>query len=194
MTKTMMRGSIILAIVFSSLLLVTSCAKKQIGVSERIQKPGVVEEERVVVVEEEKQAPGAEEKVVVVVEEEEKVLPAALKAKILEFNTENIYFAFDKSDLDSRTQAILKKKAAFLREDSSAKVLIGGNCDERGTEAYNLALGERRAHSAKNFLMALGISGDRISTVSYGEERPADPAHTPTAWALNRRDTFRLFK
>lgn len=191
MKKRMVCGLIALAFVCSSLLIMTSCAKKQIGVSERVEKPVIVEEEKVVVVEEEEKAPVAEEKVVVVVEEEKAEM---LAAKIREFDTENIYFAFDKSDLRHKARATLKKKAAFLRGDFSFRVLIAGNCDERGTEAYNLALGERRAHSAKKYLMALGISGDRISTVSYGEERPADPAHTPAAWELNRRDTFTLLR
>ncbi len=195
MRKKMVCGLIALAFVCSSLFIMTSCAKKQIGVSEGVKKPEAVEE-KVVVVEEEKKAPAAEEKAVVVVEEEETKRKAAeaLAAIIREFDAENIYFDFDKSDLKAPAQAILKKKAAFLRDNPSFKVFIAGNCDERGTEAYNLALGERRAHSAKQFLMALGISGDRISTVSYGEERPADPRHTPAAWALNRRDTFKLLK
>ena len=191
MKKRMVCGLIALAFVCSSLFIMTSCAKKQIGVSEGVEKPVIVEEEKVVVVEEEEKAPVAEEKVVVVVEEEKAKM---LAAKIREFDTENIYFAFDKSDLRPKARATLKKKAAFLRGDFSFRVLIAGNCDERGTEAYNLALGERRAHSAKKYLMALGISGDRISTVSYGEERPADPAHTPAAWELNRRDTFTLLR
>ncbi|MEE9420358.1 MAG: OmpA family protein [Desulfatiglandaceae bacterium] len=191
MKKRMVCGLIALVFVCSSLFIMTSCAKKQIGVSERVEKPVIVEEEKVVVVEEEEKAPVAEEKVVVVVEEEKAEM---LAAKIREFDTENIYFAFDKSDLRHKARATLKKKAAFLRGDFSFRVLIAGNCDERGTEAYNLALGERRAHSAKKYLMALGISGDRISTVSYGEERPADPAHTPAAWELNRRDTFTLLR
>ena len=198
MRKRMIPGLIALAFVCSFLLLAASCAKKQIGVSEGVKKPVVVEEEKVVIVEKEEKAPVAEEKVVVVVEDEkaeaERRAKAELAAKIREFGTENIYFDFDKSDLKPKARAILKKKAAFLRDNSSFRVLIAGNCDERGTEAYNLALGERRAHSAKKYLMALGISGDRISTVSYGEERPADPAHTPEAWALNRRDTFKLLK
>lgn len=191
MKKRMVCGLIALAFVCSSLFIMTSCAKKQIGVSEGVEKPVIVEEEKVVVVEEEEKAPVAEEKVVVVVEEEKAKM---LAAKIREFDTENIYFAFDKSDLRPKARATLKKKAAFLRGDFSFRVLIAGNCDERGTEAYNLALGERRAHSAKKYLMALGISGDRISTVSYGEERPADPAHTPAAWELNRRDNFTLLR
>lgn len=199
MKKRMVCGLIALVFVCSSLFIMTSCAKKQIGVSERVEKPVIVEEEKVVVVEEEEKAPVAEEKVVVVVEEEKaeaerRAKAEMLAAKIREFDTENIYFAFDKSDLRPKARATLKKKAAFLRGDFSFRVLIAGNCDERGTEAYNLALGERRAHSAKKYLMALGISGDRISTVSYGEERPADPAHTPAAWELNRRDTFTLLR
>lgn len=197
MRKRIIPGLIALAFVCSSLLLFASCAKKQIGVSEGVKKPVVEEEEKVVVVEEEK-APKAEEEVVVVEEKEEaeakRRAEAELAAKIREFGSENIYFDFDKSDLKPEARAILKKKAAFLRFNTSFRVLIAGNCDERGTEAYNLALGERRAHAAKKFLVALGISGDRISTVSYGEERPADPRHTPEAWAKNRRDTFKLLK
>jgi peptidoglycan-associated lipoprotein len=191
MRKRTICGLIALAFVCSTIFIMTSCAKKQIGVSEEVKKPPVAAEEKVVA--EEKKAPAAEEKVVVVVEED-KAKAEALAAKVREFDSENIYFDFDKSDLKPQAQATLKKKAAFLRENPSFKVFIAGNCDERGTEAYNLALGERRAHSAKQYLMALGISGDRISTVSYGEERPADPRHTPEAWALNRRDTFQLLK
>ncbi len=191
MRKRTICGLVALAFVCSTIFIMTSCAKRQIGVSEEVKKPPVAAEKKVVA--EEKKAPVAEEKVVVVTEEE-KAKAGALAAKMREFDSENIYFDFDKSDLKPQAQATLKKKAAFLRENPSLKVLIAGNCDERGTEAYNLALGERRAHSAKQYLMALGISGDRISTVSYGEERPADPRHTPEAWALNRRDTFKLLK
>ena len=71
---------------------------------------------------------------------------------------------------------------------------VEGNCDERGTQEYNLALGQRRADAAKKFLMALGVAEHRIGTISYGEERPADPGHNERAWALNRRDEFKLTK
>jgi peptidoglycan-associated lipoprotein len=110
------------------------------------------------------------------------------------FESENIYFDFDSSELKPEARQKLKRKAEWLRQHPSYSVRIAGNCDERGTEAYNLALGERRAHSAKEYLIALGIRPNRILTISYGEERPADPAHNEEAWALNRRDTFELFR
>ena len=110
------------------------------------------------------------------------------------FETSSIYFDFDMSELKSEAQATLKKKADWLDDNPKYSVRIMGHCDERGTAEYNLALGERRAHAAKKFLMALGISGDRIYTISYGEEKPADSAHNEAAWAQNRRDEFSLIK
>ena len=88
----------------------------------------------------------------------------------------------------------MKKKAEFLRQYAAYAVRIDGHCDERGTSAYNLALGDRRASAAKKFLVALGVSGHLISTITYGEEKPADPGHNDEAWAKNRRDEFTLVK
>jgi peptidoglycan-associated lipoprotein len=107
-----------------------------------------------------------------------------------EFLRENIYFAFDKSILDSMAQATLRKKAEFLKTYPDVYTTIEGNCDERGTAEYNLALGERRAESAKSFLVDMGIEAYRISTVSYGEERPVCTEQTEDCWAKNRRDNF----
>jgi peptidoglycan-associated lipoprotein len=184
MEKRVMRGLVLMAFVGALLFFVSSCAKKQIDVSEGIQPPAELKEEVVVV----KEAPREVEVVDV------EGLPPELVRKIEDFQNENIYFDFDKSDLKFDAQAVLKKKASFLRENPAYYVLIAGNCDNRGTEEYNLALGERRAASAKDFLMALGISGDRIKTISYGELRPADPRNNEEAWALNRRDEFKLYK
>lgn len=108
------------------------------------------------------------------------------------FLNENIYFDFDKSVLSYQAQELLKEKAMWMRANPDASVVIEGHCDERGTNAYNLALGERRAESAKTFLVNLGISGARMTTISYGEERPVDMAHNEEAWAKNRRATFVL--
>lgn len=185
MGKKVMRGFIAMAFVCASLFFVTSCAKKQIDVSEGVKPPAEVTEEVVVV----KEAPKE-----TVVEIESEALPPALARKIEEFQNENIYFDFDKSNLKPDAQSVLKKKAAFLRDNSVYYVLIEGHCDNRGTEEYNLALGERRAASAKDFLLALGISGERIKTISFGELRPADPRNNEEAWALNRRDEFKLYK
>jgi peptidoglycan-associated lipoprotein len=108
------------------------------------------------------------------------------------FLNENIYFAFDESVLDYQAQELLKEKATWMRDNPAASVVIEGHCDERGTNAYNLALGERRAESAKTFMVNLGISAARMTTISYGEERPADMGHNKEAWAKNRRATFVL--
>jgi len=103
---------------------------------------------------------------------------------------EDIYFDFDKSTLTPSAQDNLLRKAEWLRANPDATVTIEGNCDERGTNEYNLALGDRRAEAAKAFLVDLGIDPARITTISYGEERPVDPRHNEEAWAKNRRDHF----
>lgn len=108
------------------------------------------------------------------------------------FMNEDIYFDFDKSDLKPETQEALKSKAEWLRKNPGESVIIEGHCDERGTNEYNLALGDRRAQSAKNFLNDLGIAKSRLTTISYGEERPADPRQNETAWSKNRRAHFVL--
>lgn len=108
------------------------------------------------------------------------------------FEFQDIYFSFDRSDLSAAAQAVLREKSVWLWENPSASVVIEGHCDERGTTEYNLALGERRAESAKRFLTDLGINPSRLTTVSYGEEKPLDPRHAKDAWAKNRRAHFVL--
>jgi len=117
-----------------------------------------------------------------------------LRQEISAFESEHVYFDYDKSELKPETQEILTKKAAFLQANPDYNVKIEGNCDERGTNEYNLALGERRATAASKFINALGVSDYRISTVSYGEEKPVDPGHNENAWSKNRRDEFKLSK
>jgi len=102
----------------------------------------------------------------------------------------DIYFDFDKYDLHSDDAEVLKANAVLLRQYPNMKVQIEGHCDERGTLEYNLALGERRANHTKKYLLSLGISADRILTISYGEERPFDTAHNEEAWSKNRRAHF----
>ncbi len=109
---------------------------------------------------------------------------------IQEFQNQDVNFDFDKYDLRPDARAILDRKAAFLNENGSVRTQIEGHCDERGTEAYNLALGERRANAAKQYLTTIGISAGRLSTISYGKERPLDPGHNEAAWTRNRRDHF----
>lgn len=103
---------------------------------------------------------------------------------------QRIHFAFDKSNITDQAAQILQRKAQALRQYSGFKIQIQGNCDERGSNEYNLALGQRRAESARKYLVSLGISPDRISTISYGEERPIATGHNEQAWAMNRRDDF----
>jgi len=101
-----------------------------------------------------------------------------------------IFFDFDKYDIRSADAEILKGNSALLKKFPNVKIQIEGHCDERGTNEYNLALGERRANSTKKYLTSLGIAADRVSTISYGEEKPFDPAHNEEAWAKNRRAHF----
>lgn len=100
------------------------------------------------------------------------------------------FFDLDSSDLSSRAQAALTANADVLKKYPSWVVTVEGHCDERGTAQYNLALGERRAMAAKNYMQSLGIAADRMKTVSYGKEFPFDPARTEEAWAKNRRAHF----
>jgi peptidoglycan-associated lipoprotein len=99
----------------------------------------------------------------------------------------DIRFDFDKYDIRPGEAAILKENVAVLKKYHNVKIQIEGHCDERGTNEYNLALGERRANSTKKYLLSMGISPERISTISYGEERPVDTGHNEEAWAKNRR-------
>lgn len=102
-------------------------------------------------------------------------------------NLKNIYFGFDSSELTATSKQVLKENADYLAKVAGSKVVLEGHCDERGTDEYNLALGERRARSAFEYLRSLGVSRDRMSTVSYGESRPAEAAHNEGAWSKNRR-------
>lgn len=101
-----------------------------------------------------------------------------------------LFYGLDQSEVDAVGQQLLQANADILKKYGTWQVTIEGHCDERGTAEYNLALGERRAVAARNYLVSLGIAADRIKTVSYGKEFPFDPAHTEAAWAKNRRAHF----
>ncbi len=115
--------------------------------------------------------------------------PSGTGAMIMQ---EDIYFEFDKSTLTPMAQENLTRKAGWLRANPSATATIEGHCDDRGTNEYNLALGDRRADSAKAFLVDLGIAASRLTTISYGEERPLCMQQTEECWAKNRRGHFVL--
>ena len=100
---------------------------------------------------------------------------------------DRVFFATNESILTTRSRDTLRKQAAWLRKNPSINVVLEGHADERGTREYNLALGERRANAAKDYLMTYGISSDRITVLSYGKERPVDSGSNPLAWSKNRR-------
>ena len=100
---------------------------------------------------------------------------------------DRVFFATNESILTTRSRDTLRKQAGWLRENSDVNVVLEGHADERGTREYNLALGERRANAAKDYLMTYGISSNRISVISYGKERPVDSGSNPLAWSKNRR-------
>jgi peptidoglycan-associated lipoprotein len=186
----------------SSIFLMSSCAKKKLVTEESVitARPTEVtkaeKEAAAVKRAQQEEARRAEEVRIEKLEE----LEAAKKRKAEEkarqlaeaegFDPQPIYFDFDRSSIRDEARAVLEKTGAFLKENSGIRIRIEGNCDERGTNEYNLALGERRANSAKLFLVSLGISPDRIRTISYGEERPLALGGGEDAWAKNRRDDF----
>ena len=105
---------------------------------------------------------------------------------------EDVFFDYDKHALSMEAKRVLENNARQLKDASSTSITIEGHCDERGTNAYNLALGERRAKAAKNYLQSLGVSSSRIRVVSMGEEKPFDRGHNESAWSKNRRAHFVL--
>ncbi len=182
----------ILFLAISSLLFAVSCAKPKVKPEPSVVEEAITEEmpavskqmEEMKKMEEERRL--AEEQL-----REQKLAEREREAELRErFVNENIHFEFDKSTLLPEAKEILKEKAEWLSIHRDVIVTMEGHCDERGTNEYNLALGDRRAESAKRFLIDLGISVSRLTTVSYGEERPLDPRHNEEAWAKNRRAHF----
>jgi len=183
--------SVTMVFAIASLFLITSCAKQQI--SEEVVTPPPAPKAQVV-----PPPPKVDTAAMEQAERERKARLAEmemankLRDEVRAFEAETIYFDFDRSELKSSARAVLAKKAEWLRKNPQFSMNIEGHCDERGTIEYNLALGERRANAAWKFLNALGVSGSRMTTISYGEESPADPAHNSAAWARNRRAEFKL--
>jgi peptidoglycan-associated lipoprotein len=157
-----------LLLVIPGLMFSVSCQKKLVDASPEPMAKEVVEEEVVVV-------------------EEEVVVAYKAPGVVMQ---EDIYFNFDKATLTPSAQDNLLRKAEWLRENSDVTVTIEGHCDARGTNEYNLALGDRRAESAKAFLVDLGIAASRVTTISYGEERSVCTQQDEECWAKNRRDNF----
>lgn len=191
---------ILLCLVFALMLsLATGCAKKRVessgpsaAVAEQMQdqqnkdKASLEEQERLRREQEIKEEALAAEKL------------AAEQKKNAEYTSamteleDMIHFDFDSFEIKPKYRDLLQQKAEILKKFSDVTLVIEGYCDERGTEEYNLALGEGRAKSVYEFLVLLGVEPERMSIVSFGEEKPLDPAHNETAWAQNRRVQFTL--
>ncbi|MDC6448485.1 peptidoglycan-associated lipoprotein Pal [Alphaproteobacteria bacterium] len=117
----------------------------------------------------------------------ESVIEAGSQEDLIVNVGDRVFFNYDSSELDADAQELLQDQVAWLKQYSNVSVIIEGHCDERGTREYNLALGEKRAQSVKNYLISLGISSERVSTISYGKERPAVVGSNDGAWVQNRR-------
>lgn len=191
MAKTKITGFIIF--ICMGLLVMSACTKKKIPVSpqtsEEVSRDTVEETIATPETEMEEAEAVRQQRLAELQAEEEKKA-----ADVRGLMDAKIHFEFDRSDLSAEARETLKKIADLMQTYPSWTLDISGHCDERGTIEYNLALGERRARSAKNYLVRLGISADRISTISYGEERSMDPRSTEEAWAKNRRCEFGFIK
>ena len=172
-----MKSRIILGVAMLAMMLMlgVGCAKKQVESQPQVQ-PATMEQGGV----------------------KGEDMEAAAKKKAMQqamdtITNERIYFDFDKFELKAESKEVLKKKAELLKKYPTFKVLIEGHCDERGTEEYNLGLGEKRAKVAMEFLVIQGVDVARLKIVSYGEERPVCTEKTESCWSKNRRDEFKVF-
>ncbi|WP_022668215.1 peptidoglycan-associated lipoprotein Pal [Desulfospira joergensenii] len=187
---------LMMAILVAGLFMTISCAKKQVvSESAMVEDQSMTDADAKAKAEADAKAEAERIKAQELQEQMEKeqaMKEAKIAAAKARFLNQNIHFEYDSSALTSMAKMILKEKAAWLEANPSVSVTIQGHCDDRGTTEYNLALGERRASAVKNFLSDLGVPKSRLNTVSYGEERPLDPAQTEEAWRKNRRAQFVL--
>ncbi|MEK6655832.1 MAG: peptidoglycan-associated lipoprotein Pal [Nitrospirota bacterium] len=167
----MKKGFYLILVTILAGVIISGCAKKAVtkAEGETVAKPAV-----------EEKAPAPAPK--------EEPIPAAEEKKMLELK--DAFFDFDKSLIRDDAKAPLQNNGEFLRANKNTKIVIEGHCDERGTNEYNLALGQRRADSARRYLVNLGIDASRLSTISYGEERPFCKEQNETCWQSNRRAHF----
>lgn len=185
-----------LTVIIPGLFFITACANKAVHTEQMAEETAPAMEQKAI---DQEQAPvtakQSEEDINTAQQaeqaaREEEVQQAKMSSAVL--INQDIYFDFDSIALKEKSKESLIKKAEWLRMNPDASVIIEGHCDERGTSAYNIALGDRRAQSAKTFFVNLGIDANQLSTVSYGEERPADLAQSEAAWARNRRAHFAI--
>ncbi|MBI1922096.1 MAG: peptidoglycan-associated lipoprotein Pal [Geobacter sp.] len=188
----MRKGGVVSMVLLCAALVVSGCAKKEVVKTEEPLAPTTppaaakpVEPETKPVIKEE---PVREQPIKEAAVKEE---PAAAQP-MAELALAPVYFDFDAYVLTQTTRDILYKNAEWLLKNRTVKVQIEGHCDERGSDEYNMALGEKRAKSALNYLVTVGVPAENLSTISYGEEKPADPGHEDAAWAKNRRAEFTI--
>ncbi|MCW7752749.1 peptidoglycan-associated lipoprotein Pal [Desulfobotulus sp. H1] len=188
--KSWVRYGLVLAV--PCVMVLSSCAGKTGGTDMAEQEMAEqLQEEEAARIAAEEEARKAEEARI----EAERLAREKAEAKKKEeakaaFLESHVPFDFDSFALNSGAMKILDAKVVWLRNNPAVKVTVEGHCDDRGTREYNLALGDRRARSVKQYLVDSGISADRIATISYGEERPLDPAKNEAAWSKNRRAQF----
>lgn len=185
------KGIVVLVLILCVGLLLTGCPKKTVVKEEPSMKKAeepMAEREKAAKLESEeaKKAKEQEFEKSLVAKKEPGIAGEVFESSLLK----DIHFDFDKYDIRPRDAEILKENAALLTKYPKVKIQVEGHCDERGTNEYNLALGERRANAAKKYLLSLGITTDQISSISYGEEKPLDTGHNEEAWARNRRGHF----
>lgn len=180
-------SAIALAMVLPAMLFTASCAKKMVQTQTQTQPPSMTKSE----VQKAPERPAEVAKPDGRLEEVRRQAEAATRlAALTAFVSEKIHFAFDSSLLSDQARRILTSKAEYLRTNPDITVTVEGHCDDRGTNVYNSALGERRAESVKMFLVDRGIGTNRLHTVSYGKERPIAMGHNEASWTENRRAQF----
>lgn len=192
--------NVMMAILVAGLFLTVSCAKKTIvsdATSIEDQERAKKEAEAKAAAEAAARAKAEADRIAQQQLEDQMAKAKAQKDALImaakkRFENEDIHFDYDSSELSEMAKEGLKEKAAWLKANDSVLVSIEGHCDERGTTEYNLALGDRRANTVKSYLVNLGISASRLNTISYGEEKPLDPAKTEAAYKSNRRAHFAI--
>lgn len=179
------------ALLVAGLMMTFSCAqKKVVDGSATVEDQATAEAKAKAAAEEQARLEAERIKAQELAEQLAREEAAKVAAARSRFVNQNIHFEYDSAELSSMAKMLLKEKAEWLNANPNARVTVQGHCDERGTTEYNLALGERRAQAALNYLVDLGVSASRLDMVSYGEEKPLDPAKTAEAYRKNRRAQF----
>ncbi len=185
--------NLVMAILVAGLFLTVACAKKTIVTeATTIENQGNQTQTDAQTVAQAEADRIAQQNLEDQMAQEKALKDSKIQAAKKRFENQDIHFAYDSSQLSSMAKTLLQEKAAWLKANYSRAAIIEGHCDDRGTTEYNLALGERRASAAKAYLINLGVSAARLSTISYGEEQPLDSSKTEQAFRKNRRAHFAI--